>query len=104
MLDKYKHFTIINNNENLGPSVRLNQGCKAASGKYLFLMDSDDILAKNALVIMLKSLKKENADFIFGINKVVNSSQEELYGISLQNNNYQVNNSPMDNVLNNKYG
>lgn len=100
IFNNYKHLTTIANHENLGPSIRLNQGCKFASGKYLFLMDADDILAKNALIIMLECIKKENADFVFGLNKVTKKSQQELYKIELPiEGKYHVSHQPLDNIL-----
>lgn len=98
------NFTIIGNKENMGPAIRLNQGCIAASGKYLFLMDADDILVQNALSIMLNYIKKENADFVFGRSKVTDQDQNSLLEIELSNKcEYQVSTNPLNTVLNGRY-
>ena len=57
---------IILNKENKGPAIRLNQGCKIATGRFLFLMDSDDLLAPKALKAMFDAMHKEQADFFYG--------------------------------------
>lgn len=94
-----KNLTILANKQNMGPAICLNQGCAAAVGKYLFLIDSDDILAKDALRIMLNLIKKEKSDFIFGGHKLTNNTQEELLDIQLTNMTYTVSSTPLDTIL-----
>jgi len=60
------HVAIVRNTVNQGPSIRLNQGVSMARGKYVLLFDSDDILAKNAAVVMHGLLEREAADVIYG--------------------------------------
>ncbi|GAB4163655.1 MAG: hypothetical protein Tsb006_2860 [Rickettsiaceae bacterium] len=104
ILGKAQNLIIINNEQNVGPAVSLNKGCMAASGKYLFLIDADDILAKNALGVMFNAIQKERADFVFGFHKATELSQLELLNISLpENTSYQVSNNPLDTVLDGKY-
>ena len=59
-------FRIIENTDNRGPSVRLNQGAKAATGDFLYLLDGDDIAIQGALRGMLRLLQEQEADFIYG--------------------------------------
>lgn len=63
--------TIIENNVNAGPSIRLNQGAKAARGKFLCFIDADELIVPNALATMLRLLRAENAQLIHG--KVMHS-------------------------------
>jgi glycosyltransferase involved in cell wall biosynthesis len=98
-----KSFTIIKNEENIGPSISLNKGCMAASGKYLFLIDGDDILIKNALEVMYKAITTEQADFVFGFHKSTSLEFSELLDMQLKNNSYKLSNKPLDTVLNGKY-
>ncbi len=52
--------------ENQGLSVTRNVALKYATGEYIYMMDSDDILSSpNALHICYENAKKNNADFIF---------------------------------------
>jgi glycosyltransferase involved in cell wall biosynthesis len=98
------NLTVLKNQTNRGPAICLNQGCAAASGKYLFLMDADDILAKNSLKIMLNAIKKEKADFVFGNYKVTHNEQKELLDVYLDDNiDYEVSNSPLESVLKGGY-
>lgn len=102
--NKSQNLTIITNKQNMGPAIRLNQGCTAASGQYLFLMDADDILAKNALDVMLNAIKTESADFIFGGHRVTEKTQSSLLDAELPvNTRYQVSTEPLDTVLKNRY-
>ena len=45
--------------KNRGVSAARNVGVRHARGKYLFFMDSDDILEKNALEILVQTLQNE---------------------------------------------
>ena len=60
------HVQIIENSENRGPSVRLNQAANAARGEFLYFLDSDDLAAPGAVSNMLSLLEKEAADLIYG--------------------------------------
>ena len=60
------HMHIIENSENRGPSVRLNQAARVAEGEYLYFLDSDDLAAPGTIPAMLDMLEREKADFIYG--------------------------------------
>jgi len=72
------HVSIIRNQENKGPSVRLNQGAALAKGKYLHFLDSDDIVPKNAIRIMYETLQKTGADMLYGKWKRAHRKGSEL--------------------------
>lgn len=55
--DVYKNLLIINQ-ENKGLSGARNMGLNAASGKYVWFVDSDDWIANNCLDYVLKLLSK----------------------------------------------
>jgi glycosyltransferase involved in cell wall biosynthesis len=98
------NYQIIENQVNKGPSVRLNQSCFKASGKYLFLMDADDILAVNALEVMVNALEKENADFVFGRHKITDQTQDDLLQKQiLTDYSYTATLNPLKTILNGKY-
>ena len=101
---KLPNVIIVANTQNKGPAIRLNQGGLIASGRYFFLIDSDDILAKNALQIMLKTIKKAKADFVFGGQKKTNQTQTELLEIKLLDDiTYEASANPLDTILAGKY-
>ncbi len=50
---------------NQGLSNTRNYGIKIASGEYIYIMDSDDILTSDTLEICYQDCVEENLDFIF---------------------------------------
>jgi glycosyltransferase involved in cell wall biosynthesis len=60
------HLRIIENTENRGPSIRLNQGAEAARGQWLYLLDADDIAPAGTIEAMLDLLERERAEVIYG--------------------------------------
>ena len=50
--------------ENGGHAVATNNGMALANGKYLYLMDSDDILELNALEELYEYAENKNVDFV----------------------------------------
>lgn len=77
--------------ENRGHAAATNRGIMLATGEYLFLMDSDDIIEFNALELTYNKAKKTDVDFV--IFKAINYehtekkyyetelySMDELYG------------------------
>lgn len=53
------------NQENKGQATARNKGLEEASGEYIYLMDSDDLLAENALETCYNRCKSERLDFAF---------------------------------------
>lgn len=78
ILEKYakkdKRLTVINQ-ENAGHAVATNIGMTYATGEYLFLMDSDDIIEFNALELTYKKAKECDVDFV--IFKAINYNNSE---------------------------
>ena len=60
---KDERLTVIDQ-ENGGHAVATNRGMELAGGKYLFLMDSDDILDLNALELTYNLAEEKNVDFV----------------------------------------
>ena len=61
--------------ENQGHAVASNIGMTYATGEYLFLMDSDDIIEYNALELTYNKAKKTDVDFV--IFKAINYNHEQ---------------------------
>lgn len=51
--------------KNSGLSATRNAGVKQASGKYIYFMDSDDILEKNALQLLYKKMEKDQLEVVY---------------------------------------
>lgn len=81
---KDSRVKLIKNSENRGPGYSRNQGLNAASGKYIFFLDSDDWLSPNAFELLHS--KSEELDLDLLIYKAIvyydnetNFGNEKLY-------------------------
>ncbi len=63
-------ITIIENATNEGPAIRLNQGAKAAQGRWLHLLDGDDAIPPNASQWMLSALEDRDAPLLYGCRQI----------------------------------
>lgn len=64
--DRPATFSILRNERNAGPSLRLNQGMRAATGDFIFVFDADDIAPRNVLRTMLAQIEREQLDYVYG--------------------------------------
>jgi hypothetical protein len=60
------HVRVIENADNSGPSIRLNQGAATAVGDFLYFLDGDDIATRGAMAGMYERLCAHDADLIYG--------------------------------------
>lgn len=63
--------------ENAGLSCTRNSGVKIAQGKYVYFMDSDDILESDALELLCKKAEADNLDVVY-FDADVFCEEEEL--------------------------
>ncbi len=68
--EKYPELIKLINKENGGLGDARNHGTKAATGDFVFYLDSDDRLAPNAVAEILESLKDEPDLLIFNLQQV----------------------------------
>ncbi len=83
---KDDRFTVLSQ-ENGGHAVATNRGMSLATGKYLYLMDSDDILSLNALEDTYKIAEEKNVDFV--LFQAINYN--DATGESYKQENYSMN-------------
>jgi len=63
---KLPGLSVLGNAGNAGPSIRLNQGAAAAAGRYLCLIDADELIAPDAVAVMLRLLRETGAQMAHG--------------------------------------
>jgi len=65
-----KRIIIFNNKKNMGPAKTRNKGLNKAKGKYIAILDSDDISHPKRLEIQFKYLEKHPETFLVGSSAV----------------------------------
>ena len=70
--------------KNAGVSMARNAGLVQATGKYVYIVDSDDWLVENALEELWNVAEKTNADLIYGDYYLEKEGKTELIHISNQ--------------------
>lgn len=76
---KNKRIILINNSKNLGPAISRNKGIKVAQGKYIAIMDADDISLKDRLKLQYNFLEHNNDIFLVGSSFIsISESGEDL--------------------------
>ena len=67
IIKKYqKRINIIKSEKDKGIYDAFNKGVNLSEGKFICIVNSDDVLTSKALFIINKYIKKRNFDFIFG--------------------------------------
>ncbi len=63
---KYENFISVRNGSNHGPGYSRNKALKFARGEFVTFLDSDDVLAKNSIDVLVSSILSSNADVVCG--------------------------------------
>lgn len=72
----YTNFKLITHDDNLGLGAGRNTGIQSANGKYLWFVDSDDLIEPNALTKILKQLREYELDVLcFNYSRVNDQGQ-----------------------------
>jgi len=69
-----KKIRVITNKKSVGPAAARNRGIRAARGKIIFFTDSDCIVKKNWISIMLREYKNENIAGVGGFLQPVKNN------------------------------
>ena len=71
---------VITHSNNMGASFSRNHIIDEAQGKYLFFMDSDDVIPENTIELMMQNIQQYNADIVFGsYEKIETSGERTIY-------------------------
>ncbi|AXY25304.1 glycosyl transferase family A [Suicoccus acidiformans] len=81
ILEKYSEcypFIRVFNQCNKGLSVTRNRGINLAKGKYIYFMDSDDVLEENSLIYIIDQMEQKNLDlYVFDAESFLDDSVKE---------------------------
>lgn len=69
-------ITFIKHKKNMNAPDTLNEGIGIAKGKYISIINTDDMYEPNRLEIMLKKMKEANAQFAFSNVQIINEKNE----------------------------
>lgn len=74
------HIHLITHTSNKGVSYSRNEIIDKAQGKYLYFMDSDDVISKDTISMMMDSVRKYDAEIVFGsYEKIETSGERNVY-------------------------
>ncbi len=62
-----KNVTLVAKEKNEGISITINQGIMRAKGKWIRMLDSDDMLPLDSTAKMIELADKHNADIVYGL-------------------------------------
>lgn len=64
--------------DNQGPSRARNIIIEEARGDYLYFVDSDDVIRKDTISLMMRYVRQENSDIVFGSMERIGLSGERM--------------------------
>lgn len=72
----YPNIRVISS-ENHGSAYQRNTGVQCAQGKYIYYMDSDDLLKENCLETLYQYAEADNLDVVY-LRQIVSTKQKKL--------------------------
>jgi glycosyltransferase involved in cell wall biosynthesis len=86
---KDKRIILLNNKKNLKVPLTRSRGLKIAKGKYIAVMDADDIAIKNRLELQYSFMEKNRNIFLCGGSAIVIDEEGNTIGILRKTNNIE---------------
>lgn len=75
-----KDVRIISHEHNIGVAASRNEIIDKAQGKFVYFLDSDDVIDKNAISLLMKHARESNAEIVFGsYEKIDLNGRKTLY-------------------------
>lgn len=78
LLDKYSNISLISQN-NQGLSMARNNGLEAATGEYVWFVDSDDWVDSHAVATLMPYLDGKNDTIVMGAVNVTDQSSQKTH-------------------------
>ncbi len=75
-----EHVHLITHTSNMGVSFSRNEIIDKAQGDYLYFMDSDDVISKDTISLMMDNIRRYDAEIVFGsYEKIETSGERNVY-------------------------
>lgn len=75
-----EHIHLIAHTSNMGVSFSRNEIIDKAQGDYLYFMDSDDVISKDTISLMMETVRKYDGEIVFGsYEKIETSGERNVY-------------------------
>lgn len=74
---KGENIHVITHPQNVGVSESRNHMIDKAQGRYLYFMDSDDVIAEDTIELMMRNVRLYNAEIVFGSYVKIETSGEK---------------------------
>lgn len=99
-----KNVTLVAKEKNEGISITVNQGIMRAKGKWVRMLDSDDILPLNSTEKMIELAQKHNADMVYGTFIKTGKEPHEISSEIMKNDfSYNYKENALDAVLHGRF-
>ncbi len=69
-------YTLLHHSENRGLSAARNTGIDAATGDYIYFLDSDDEITPKCIELLVEPLKNKKYDFVIGNYETIETDTE----------------------------